>query len=181
MSFPYSVAQMPLYYNHYRTGRLYQKEGTYDFLKGYIDESCLPLHSFGAGMGYTSFSYGEVKLDVNKSAPGDTITASCTVSNTGERAGTETVQMYISDLSASIVRPERQLKGFLKVTLKPHESKRVTFEIKEEMLRFWNRKMQYVSESGKFKVFIGHDSETDNCAEFTEIKDKSSGDISFSI
>ena len=91
------------------------------------------------------------------------------VTNTGDREGTETVQLYIRDVSGSVVRPVRELKGFEKITLKPCESREVSFEIIEPMLRFWRIDMTYGSEPGKFEVYIGGDSTTENKAEFDEV------------
>lgn len=91
------------------------------------------------------------------------------VTNTGDREGTETVQLYIRDVSGSVVRPVRELKGFEKITLKPGESRKVSFEIIEPMLRFWRIDMTYGSEPGKFEVYIGGDSTTENKAEFDEV------------
>ena len=94
------------------------------------------------------------------------LTASVTVTNTGDCAGTETVQLYIRDLAASVARPVRSLKGFRKVTLQPGESREVSFAVTEEMLRFYDLSMRYVSEPGAFELFIGPDSRTENSARF---------------
>ena len=98
---------------------------------------------------------------------GDAITAAVTVKNTGHCTGTETVQLYIRDVVGSVARPVRELKGFRQVTLRPGEEKEVLFEITEDMLRFWDIHMNYVSEPGEFHLFIGSDSTTDNKAAFT--------------
>lgn len=166
MSFPYKTSQLPCYYNRFRTGR--PNNGTLDqgYVMGYIDQIDKMLHPFGAGMGYTSFSYSEVKLSSNVLKKETPITASVTLTNTGDRVGTETVQMYVRDLYGSVVRPVKQLRGFQKVTLQPGESKEVSFEVTEEMFRFYDINMDYTSEDGDCKVYIGHDSETGKEADF---------------
>lgn len=166
MSFPYVATQEPCYYNRFHSGR--PNNGTLDqgFVMGYIDQIDRMLYSFGYGLGYTTFSYGPVKLSADKLSKGQSIKASVELSNTGDREGTETVQMYVSDLYGSVVRPDRQLRGFQKITLKPGETREVTFEVSEEMLRFYNIDMEYTSEPGACKVFIGADSNTQNGADF---------------
>ena len=166
MSFPYHVGQLPCYYNRFPSGR--PNDGTLNqgFVMGYIDQIDRMLYPFGSGMGYTQFTYGKVELsgkELKKDAP---LTASITITNSGHREGTETVQLYVSDLFGTVVRPVKQLKGFKKVTLKAGESKKVSFEIKEEMFRFYNIDMEYTSEAGTVRVAIGHDSNTDNWAYF---------------
>lgn len=166
MSFPYTVGQLPCYYNRFASGR--PNDGTLNqgFVMGYIDQIDKMLYPFGSGQGYTEFTYGPVKLSKATLEKNETITAGVSVTNVGKRTGTETVQMYLSDLYGSVVRPVKQLKGFKKVTLEPEESTIVTFEITEEMLRFYNIDMEYVSEEGTCKVSIGHDSTTTNSACF---------------
>ncbi len=182
MSFPYSVAQLPCYYNRFHSGRPNNGTLNQSFVMGYIDQIDKMLYPFGSGETYTSFEYSPVTLSSNEltkaelpnaefsHAPlldGGSIIASITLKNTGSRPGTETVQMYIQDLFGSVVRPRKELKGFKKVSLAPGESTVVSFEIKESMLRFYDINMKYVSEPGDFKVYVGHDSETDNFASFT--------------
>lgn len=172
MSFPYKTSQMPCYYNRFVTGR--PNDGTLNqhFVSGYIDQIDKMLYPFGYGKSYTEFKYGTVKLSGGAKgngkvlSAGKPITAKVNIKNIGNREGTETVQMYVADLYGSVVRPKRQLRGFKKVTLKPGESKDVTFEITEEMFRFYNIDMKHVSEPGDCKVFIGGNSDTDNGADF---------------
>ncbi len=166
MSFPYVVAQEPCYYNRFRSGR--PNNGTLEqgFVMGYIDQIDKMLYPFGFGLGYTTFAYSPVSLSAQELTGEQPIIAKVTVTNTGHREGTETVQMYICDLFGSVVRPNRQLKGFTKVTLQPGESKEVSFTVTEEMFRFLNIRMDYVSEPGDCKVFIGPDSTTGNGADF---------------
>lgn len=171
MSFPYTAGQLPCYYNRFRSGR--PNNGTLNqaYVMGYIDQIDRMLYPFGFGKTYTSFKYSKVKLTRNgrKNSvlkENQPLTATVTVKNTGKRAGTETVQMYLSDLFGSVCRPVKQLRGFKKVTLEAGETAEVSFEISEEMLRFYNIDMEFVSEPGDFRVYIGPDSMTDNFAEF---------------
>lgn len=161
MSFPYCVGQVPVYYNHMNTGRPfygdYRKER---YSSQYLDIPNQPLFPFGYGLTYTSFSYSDVSLDKTQFKPGETIHATVQITNTGDRSGTETVQLYIRDLSASVTRPVRELKGFRKITLAPGQSIDVSFPITENMLRFHDIHMNYTSEPGDFDVFMGSDSTT---------------------
>lgn len=168
MAFPYCVGQLPLHYNHLRTGRPYAGDHKASrFGSKYQDIPNEPLYPFGFGLSYTAFAYGPVTLSKNEMKKGDGLTASVTVTNVGKRPGTETAQMYISDDFASVARPVRALKGFQKVTLRPGESREISFAIDESMLRFWDIGMTYTSEPGDFHVFIGPDCRTENGASFT--------------
>jgi len=136
---------------------------------GYIDQADLFLYPFGYGLGYSTFEYSPVTLSKSSMTKADSITASVRLKNTGSRPGCETVQMYIQDLFGNVVRPRRLLKGIQKLTLQPGEEITVSFEIKDEMLRFWDIDMNYCSEEGDFRVYIGPDSQTSNSAYFTLI------------
>lgn len=162
MSFSYKAAQMPNYYNRFITGR--PNNGTLDqgFVMGYIDQIDRFMYPFGYGLSYSAFNYGKVKLDKTHLTKNEKLIASVVLKNIGNRESTETVQMYIQDLYGNVVRPKRELKGFKKVTLLPGEETTVSFEIDESMLRFINIDMEYASEEGDFKVYIGPDSGTDN-------------------
>ena len=166
MSFPYTVAQEPCYYNRFRSGR--PNNGTLDqsFVMGYIDQMDRVLYPFGYGMGYTSFSYGPVRLSGDRLGDGQTITATVTLTNTGDREGTETVQLYLTDLFGSVVRPVKELRGFRRVSLQPGESAEVSFDITPDMLSFYNIDMKYTWEPGTCKVNIAGDSATENSAVF---------------
>lgn len=166
MSFSHKAEQLPNYYSRFKSGR--PNNGTLDqgFVMGYIDQADLFKYPFGYGMGYSTVEYSKVTLDKSSITRKDTITATVTIKNTGTRETTETVQMYIQDLFGSVVRPRRLLKGIKKVTLKPGKKAKVSFEINEDMLKFWNIDMEYVSEDGDFRVMIGPDSLTENCAYF---------------
>jgi len=165
-TFPRSVAQIPLYYNHLNTGRPASDKGFEKFRSNYMDEKNAPLYPFGYGLSYTTFSYSDIALSKNTMAAGESINATVTVKNTGSRDGAEVVQLYIRDLVASISRPLKELKGFEKIWLKAGESKTVTFTITEEELKFYNSALQHVSEPGEFHVMIGTNSDDVKSASF---------------
>ncbi len=161
-TFPRSVAQIPLYYNHLMTGRPASDKGFEKFRSNYMDEKNAPLYPFGFGLSYTTFDYSGITLSGTEMNTNGTLTASVTVKNTGNREGAEVVQLYIRDVVASISRPVKELKGFEKITLKPGESKKVSFTITEELLKFYNTELKHVSEPGAFEIFIGTNSDTTN-------------------
>ncbi|WP_296875967.1 beta-glucosidase BglX [Thomasclavelia sp.] len=167
MTFPYSVGQCPIYYNEMSTGRPAKTSShSKRFTSRYIDIPNEPTYCFGYGLTYSEFKYSEVELDKQVLTPDSKIKASVVVENTSERQGVETVQLYIRDLFGSVVRPVKELKGVQKITLQPHEAKKVEFEISEEMLKFIRKDMHFDSEAGDFEVFIGKDSNTENKANF---------------
>ncbi|WP_336982267.1 MULTISPECIES: beta-glucosidase BglX [unclassified Cedecea] len=158
MSFPRSVGQIPTYYSHLNTGRPYDPEKPNKYTSRYFDEANGPLYPFGYGLSYTTFKVGDVKLSAPSMKRDGKVEASVTVTNTGDRAGETVVQMYLQDVTASMSRPVKELKGFKKVALKAGESQTVSFPIDISALKFWNAKMKYDAEPGKFNVFIGLDS-----------------------
>jgi len=167
MSFPYTVGQIPVYYNHFNTGRPKPSEdSTERFCSHYIDIPNAPLLPFGFGLSYTEFKYSKVKLDKKVLTQDSVIKASVKVKNVGRYPGDEIVQLYIRDMVASVVRPVKELKGFKKIHLEVGEEKEVVFEIREEMLRFHNENMEYVSEKGKFQLMIGPNSKDVQTVEF---------------
>lgn len=167
MSFPYCVGQVPVHYNAYSTGRpVTSKNAGERFHSRYIDIPNQPLYSFGYGLSYTDFEISGITLDREEMKASETIHASVTVKNTGDREGTETLQLYLHDKAASVVRPVKELKGFQKIMLQPGEEKKVTFAITEEMLRFLTEDGVWASEPGEFDLYIGGDSNTENQAVF---------------
>lgn len=156
MSFPYSVGQCPVYYNRLPTD--HSPEYQQHFVTGYIDGPLYPLYAFGEGLTYTDFEYGKLTLDKEKITDGETVTASITVKNIGDRDGTEIVQMYLRDRFASVSRPLKELKGFKRINIKAGETVTVKFEITPEMCKFYDINMEYVWEPGEIQVFVGHDS-----------------------
>lgn len=158
-TFPQNIGQIPLYYNHKNTGRpLAGGQWFQKFRSNYLDVSNDPLYPFGFGLSYTSFSYSDIKLSNTSLRPGQTLTASVSVANTGSRSGKETVQLYLRDMAGSITRPVKELKGFQKIDLEPGQSKTVEFTIAVDDLKFYNNELRYVAEPGDFKVFIGTNS-----------------------
>ena len=158
-TFPQNVGQIPLYYSHKNTGRPLEEGKWFSkFRSNYLDVSNEPLYPFGYGLSYTTFDYSNLRLSKNSFKPGESITATVTVKNTGAYAGKETVQMYIRDLVGSITRPVKELKGFEKIDLKAGESKEVSFKISEEHLKFFNEDLKFAAEPGDFKLFIGTNS-----------------------
>ena len=162
MTFPRSVGQIPIYYNHKNTGRPYvdgQRGGIMKFNSYYLDELNAPLFPFGYGLSYTSFSYGEIQLS-DTLAVGEKarLKAKIKVTNTGKYAGEETVQFYLNDPVASLVRPVKELKKFQKVFLKPGETKEVVFELTTDDLKFFNHDLEWQWEPGDFNLFVGTNS-----------------------
>lgn len=171
MSFPYCVGQVPVHYNHMRTGRPLQ--GDYRkqrFASQYLDIPNEPLYPFGYSLSYTNFSCSPITLDKSAMKRDESLPVRVCVTNTGDRAGQTVVQLYLHDVSASVTRPVKELKGFRKISLVPGESKELTFFITEEMLRFYDAKMQFVSEPGEFEVFVGFDSTTENKSSFVLVE-----------
>ena len=156
MCFPRSVGQCPIFYNMLPTD--HSPEFVTHYVTGYIDSPIEPLYSFGEGMTYTDFEYGEIVLDKSKLRPGESLTASVTVKNVGGRDGSETVQLYIRDVYASVSRPVKELKRFKKVQIKAGETVNVEFSLTCDDLRFHNAQMEYVWEPGEIRVFIGKSS-----------------------
>lgn len=164
MTFPRSLGQVPIYYNAKNTGRpldqkLVDKCEYQRFRSNYMDECNTPLYPFGFGLSYTKFNYSDVTVSNANPKGNQTIQASVTVTNSGNYDGAEVVQLYIRDLVGTITRPVKELKGFQKVMLKKGESKKVTFEITPEQLKFYNGDLKYDWEAGEFDIMIGTNSE----------------------
>jgi beta-glucosidase len=158
ISFPRAEGQIPVYYNHFNTGRPAKGDSDLNYVSAYLDLPNSPRFPFGYGLSYTSFSYSAISLSTASFKPGGSLTATVTVTNTGKYAGRETVQWYIRDLVGSVVRPVKELKGFQQVFLKPGESQQVTFTLRADDLRFYNEKLEYLFEPGDFKLFAGGNS-----------------------
>ena len=170
-TFPQNVGQIPIYYSHKNTGRPLGNNPWFTrFQSNYLDVSNEPLYPFGYGLSYTTFAYSDMKLSATSLKAGQSIQASIKITNTGKIAGEEVVQLYTRDLVGTSTRPVKELKGFQKIMLQPGESKTVSFTIKENMLRFYNSKLQFVSEAGDFKAFIGSNSRDVKEADFKLIK-----------
>ncbi len=159
MTFPKNMGQIPLYYAHKNTGRPFNREAFAKFKSNYLDVENEPLFPFGYGLSYTNFSYSNLTLSSNSMRAGEKITATITITNSGNYDGEETVQLYTRDLVGSITRPVKELKAFQKIFLKKGESKVVSFTISPEDLKFYNANLQWVNEPGEFIVMIGTDSQ----------------------
>lgn len=155
MTFPRSEGQIPVYYNYFSTGRPFKHDNDNNYVTAYKDLQNSPRYPFGYGLSYTRFEYGRVKLSADTISQTQQLSASIQVSNTGGYAGEEVVQLYIQDVTASLVRPVRELKAFQKIKLAPGESKEVTFVITEKELSFYQEDLRYIAEPGLFNVFIG--------------------------
>lgn len=168
-SMPWNEGQIPVYYNHFNTGRpkdptnpAYQK-----YRSNYFEIPNEPLYPFGYGLSYTTFDYSPVTIDTDTMDASGTVNASVTVTNTGSRAGDEIVQFYIRDIAGSIARPVKELKHFDRISLRPGESRTVTFPITIEDLEFYNYDLEHVAEPGDFEVMAGPDSRNTTSARFT--------------
>ena len=169
VSLPRTSGQMPLYYAHKNTGRPAEGMTLIDDIpleagqtstgctSFYLDAGDGPLFPFGYGGSYTTFTYSPVTLSASKMGADGSLTASCTVTNTGSRKGVTIPQMYIRDNVASLVRPVREMRGFERIELAPGESKQVSFTVTADDLKFHNKRMEYVAEPGEFTLWISPD------------------------
>ena len=166
MSFPRAEGQIPIYYNHFSTGRPAKNDSDLNYVSSYIDLPNSPKFPFGYGLSYTNFSYSNISLSSKVIKAGESLKASVTVTNSGDYDGTETIQLYIKDEVASMVRPVKELKGFQQVFLRKGETKKITFNITKNDLSFYNSKAEYIFEPGDFKLFIGTNSRDVKEADF---------------
>ncbi|MEM6892307.1 MAG: beta-glucosidase BglX [Bacteroidota bacterium] len=150
MTFPRSLGQIPIYYNHFNTGRPNPEPNV--FWSHYSDEENTPLYPFGHGLSYTTFVYEDLKVNVREDG---TVKVNAKVTNTGDVFGEEVVQLYIQDKKASVARPVQELKGFQKVGIPPGETKTITFILTDKELGFFNHQHEFVVEPGKFGVMVG--------------------------
>ncbi|MBD3265189.1 beta-glucosidase, partial [bacterium] len=153
---PRHAGQLPVYYN-YPPSKKYWLENAWG--NPYVDMDPTPLYVFGHGLSYTEFAYSDLEITPAKTGPGGTVQVSVTVKNTGNRAGTDTVQLYLNDPISTVTTPVKELKGFQKVFLKPGESQRVEFVLGPDHLALVNRYLERVVEPGEFTVMVGHDSD----------------------
>jgi len=157
VTFPRSVGQIPIYYNHKNTGRPFDANNKYT--SKYLDIPNTPLFPFGYGLSYTQFQFGGLQIDKTNIAPTGNVKVSVEVQNTGRRTGDEVVQLYIHDIAASVTRPVRELRGFKRITLAAGEKRRVEFVLTPKELGFYDREMKFIVEPGAFKVFVGNSAE----------------------
>ena len=147
ISVPRSVGHLPVFYNHKPSAR-----------RGYLFDEVSPLYAFGYGLSYTSFRLSNVRLEHSEISAGQSTRVSVDVANTGKRAGSEVVQLYIRDLVSSVTRPVKELKGFRRVRLEPGESKTVVLEITPEHLSFHTVRKRFEVEPGEFRIMVGSSS-----------------------
>ena len=156
VTFPRAVGQVPLYYAHKNTGR--PPDPANKYTSKFLDVPVTPLYPFGFGLSYTAFRLTNLRLNAPSIRPDGQIKVSVDVENIGGRAGDEVVQLYLRDLVASVTRPLKELKGFVRIALKPGEQRRVEFTLASEQLGFYNRDLRFVVEPGEFRVFVGTNS-----------------------
>ena len=170
-TFPQNVGQVPIYYAHKNTGRPLEEGKWFSkFRSNYLDVSNDPVYPFGYGLSYTSFGYSDITLSSNSLKGNQSLKASVTVTNNGKYEGKEVVQLYIRDVVGSVTRPVKELKGFQKISLKPGESKTVTFTITPEDLKFYNYDLKYDWEAGDFQIMIGTNSKEVKMAKVNWVK-----------
>lgn len=158
VTFPRSVGQIPLYYNHKSTGRPFKE--TEKYTSKYLDIPNTPLYPFGFGLSYTQFRLSNLALDKTQILPNGSVKVSVEVENTGRRAGDEVVQLYIRDVAASVTRPVKELRGFKRVSLRAGEKRKVEFTLTPKELSFLDRNLKPVVEPGEFQVFVGNSSDS---------------------
>ncbi len=171
MTFLRDAGQAPFYYNHNNTGRpcngtetlledipLHAGQTSLGCTSYYLDTGYGPLFPFGYGLSYTSFEYGNIRLNRSSFGLDDTIVVEFDLTNTGSREGVEVAQLYTRDLVGSVVRPVKELKRFERVALTPGETKHLRFELPVAELAFWNRDMQFIVEPGDFQLWVAGDS-----------------------
>jgi beta-glucosidase len=166
-TFPNSVGQVPIYYNHANTGR----PGVGEYKGNYIDGPTAPLFPFGFGLAYTTFEFGKVQLDASKVKMGGTVTARVQIKNTGGPPGTAVAELYIRDLACSAgPRPVRELKGFQKILLQPGQTRDVEFELSARDLGCFDTKGNWIVEPGKYQLWVSEDSASGEPVEFELVK-----------
>nr|WP_315177961.1 glycoside hydrolase family 3 N-terminal domain-containing protein [uncultured Flavobacterium sp.] len=158
MSFPREEGQIPIYYNHFNTGRPAPNETAFNYVSAYTDLKNSPRFPFGFGLSYTTFEYSDLKLSKNKIKNTEKIEVSLNVKNSGKVAGEEVVQLYLRDKVGSVVRPIIELKDFQKIKLNAGETKAIKFIIDKEKVSFYNAALQWIAEPGDFDLMIGSSS-----------------------
>lgn len=178
VTLPRMVGQVPIYYAHKNTGRpasnitliddieVGAKQTSIGFTSYHLDAGDSPLFPFGYGLSYTTFTYGDCQLSTGNMKPGDVLTASCDITNSGAYDAQEVVQLYIRDKVGSLVRPVKELKGFKKIMIKAGDTVRVNFALTTDELAYWNADMQQRAEAGEFTVWIAPDSQSSEGTDF---------------
>ena len=165
VTFPRSVGQIPLYYDHKSTGRPIDPENRYT--SKYVDVPNTPLYPFGYGLSYTQFQISDLRLDRSDIPVTGSIKASVDVQNTGRRGGDEVVQLYIQDVASSVTRPVRELKGFRRVTLAAGEKRQIDFTLTSKEIGALDRNLKFAVEPGEFRVYVGDSSDATLQTSFT--------------
>jgi beta-glucosidase len=155
ITFPRTEGQIPIYYNHYNTGRPAHGDNDVNYTSAYIDLPNSPKFAFGHGLSYTAFGYSNLKLSKKTMHNNETITVSFDLKNTGKYAGEEVAQLYLRDMVSQPIRPVKELKGFKKIMLQPGETKTITFVIDKQKLSFYNDQLQWITQAGEFNLMIG--------------------------
>jgi len=155
ITFPRTEGQIPIYYNHFNTGRPAHGDNDVNYTSAYIDLPNSPKFAFGHGLSYTDFKYSNLKFSKKSMHNNENITVTFDLQNTGKYAGEEVAQFYLRDLVSQPVRPIKELKGFEKVTLQPGETKTITFTIDKQKLSFYNDQLQWITQPGEFRLMIG--------------------------
>ena len=158
MSFPRDEGQIPIYYNHFNTGRPAQNQSNTNYVSAYIDLDNGPKFPFGYGLSYTTFEYSDLKLSKKKMKNTETIEVTLNITNSGKVEGEEVVQLYLRDKASSLIRPIIELKDFQKIKLNSKETKSIQFTIDNQKLSFYNQKLEFKSELGEFDLMIGSSS-----------------------
>ena len=158
MTFPRTEGQIPIYYNHFNTGRPAANETATHYVSAYIDLKNSPKFPFGFGLSYATFDYSNLKLSKKRMNNSETIQVSMTIKNSGKMTGEEVVQLYIRDKVGSVVRPIIELRDFQKIKLNAGESKTLQFTIDNQKLSFYNHELDFVAEPGDFDLMIGSSS-----------------------
>ena len=167
MSFPRTEGQIPIYYNHYSTGRPAKDENDKNYVSAYIDLQNSPRFPFGYGLSYTKFNISNLKLSANELAiNGGKLAVTVNVENVGDYDGEEVVQLYVRDLFGCVVRPVKELKGFKKLFLKKGENQSVTFNITPSDLKFYNDEVKLINEAGDYELFVGNSSDANLKSKF---------------
>jgi beta-glucosidase len=156
ITFPRNVGQIPIAYNQqYNTGRPITKPGEIKYKSAYIDAPNTPRYAFGYGLSYTTFAYSDLKISRPQLKANETVQVSFTLTNTGKVAGEEVAQLYLRDPVASVVRPLKELKNFRKISLKPGQHQTITFTLDKDKLAFYNSRLEWTAEPGKFNIMVG--------------------------
>ena len=160
VTMPQNVGQVPIYYNHLNTGRPVPEDADhyYKYQSNYLDVRNDPLFPFGYGLSYTTFSYTDVQLSASQMGLNGEVTATVTVTNTGQRAADEVVQLYIRDPQCSVSRPVKELKGYRRIHLEPGQSQQVSFPVSRQQLAYLDAEGRELMEPGLFHIMVGPDS-----------------------